>query len=171
MKILVFSDSHGSSAPLRAALEAHRDAEAAVFLGDGAAEAWDVLADYPHLARCILAGNCDSHIALAARGADLGEECVLDLGGKRFFCLHGHTRGVKMGMERALYRASEVEADGILFGHTHIALNEYAPDPACPSRRILLFNPGSVGRSLRHTYGVIHVVNGAISAGHGQASF
>ncbi len=170
MKILVFSDSHGCSAPLRTAIEAHRDAEAVIFLGDGAAEALDVLADYPSLARCILAGNCDSRLALAARGADLTEECVLDFGGKRFFCLHGHTRGVKMGMDRVLYRASELEADVILFGHTHIALNEYAPDPASPSRRILLFNPGSVGRSLTHTYGVIHVVNGAISAGHGRAS-
>ena len=169
MKILVFSDSHGHSAPMRAAIEAHKDAEAVVFLGDGAAEAWDILGDYPALARCILSGNCDSRLALAARGADTSEECVLDFGGKRFFCLHGHTRDVKWGMDRALYRASELQADVILFGHTHIALNEYAQDPAHPARKILLFNPGSVGKSLRHTYGVIHVLNGAISASHGQA--
>ncbi len=170
MKILVFSDSHGSSHPLRTALDAHRDAEAVVFLGDGAAEAWDVLADYPHLSRCILSGNCDSRLALAARGADCAEECVLDFGGKRFLCLHGHTRGVKMGMDRVLYRASEVQADVILFGHTHIPTSEYAPDPACPAKRILLFNPGSVGRGYGNPYGVIHVVNGAISAGHGKAA-
>ena len=169
MKILVFSDCHGFPQYIRRALIDHPDAEAAVFLGDGAVDAEAVFRAFPHLARCILPGNCDSSLSLFAHGLILPEEAVLDFGGKRFFCLHGHTRGAKSGYGRMVLRASEVEADAILFGHTHLPICEYTEDPGNLTRRILLFNPGSVGLSNNHTYGVIHVVNGVISAAHGKA--
>ena len=169
MKFLVFSDSHGSAHPIRKALFAHPDAEAAVFLGDGAGEAAEVFRDFPHLAHCILPGNCDSSVSLAAHGLNGAEETVLDFGGKRFFCLHGHTRGAKSGYGRMLLRASELQADAVLFGHTHIPVCETDTDPGDPARRILLFNPGSVGMGYSHPYGVIYVVNGVISAHHGKA--
>lgn len=169
MKILVFSDSHNTREPMRAAIAAHPDAEAVVFLGDGALDALHVLESYPALPRCILRGNCDSRLALSAAGAELGEETVLDFGGKRFFCLHGHTQNVKFGYARLLYRASELHADAVLFGHTHIPECDTVADPADPERNILFFNPGSVGVGVNPTYGVIHVVNGVISAGHGRA--
>ena len=169
MKILIFSDSHGAPSYIRTAMAAHRDAEAAVFLGDGAADAADVFADFPAVPHCILRGNCDSSLSLSARGLDAAEETVLDFGGLRFFCLHGHTRGAKSGCGRMLLRASELHADAVFFGHTHIPENDWAHDPADPSRRILFFNPGSIGMSYDHSYGVLHIVNGMISAGHGRA--
>ena len=169
MKILVFSDSHGAPSYIRAAMKAHRDADAAVFLGDGAADAASVFADFPAVPHCILRGNCDSALALRAHGLDAEEEVVLNFGGVRFLCLHGHTRGAKSGYGRMILRAAEVEADAVLFGHTHMPENDYTHSPADPSRRILLFNPGSVGLSYNHTYGVINIVGGMISAGHGRA--
>ena len=170
MKILVFSDSHGDSASLRRALAQHRGtADAVVFLGDGAADMASAILDAPEAARCILAGNCDSRYALAAAGIDAQSEAVLNFGGLRFLALHGHTRRVKYGYESLLMRASEVQADAVLFGHTHIPENEFVPDPMFPERRILLFNPGSIGMTLTHPYGVINVVNGEISADHGHA--
>ena len=169
MKILVFSDCHGLPAYIRGGMQAHPDADAAVFLGDGAADAVSVFREFPHVPHCALAGNCDSRLSLSAHGLDLAEEAVLDFGGRKFFCLHGHTRGAKSGYGRMLLRASEVGADAVLFGHTHLPVCEYEPDPAQLSRRILFFNPGSVGLSYDHTYGVIYVVNGGISAAHGKA--
>lgn len=168
MKILVFSDCHGCPGYIRAAMRVHPDCEAAVFLGDGASDAESVLAEFPNVARCVLSGNCDSKIALLAHGLAPVEETVLEFGGLRFFCLHGHTRGVKSGYERVLWRAAEVGADAVLFGHTHVPLCEYERNPGKPSQRILLFNPGSIGLSYHHPYGVIHVVGGVISAGHGH---
>lgn len=169
MKILVFSDCHGFPKYIRQALTDHPNADAAVFLGDGAVDADAVFREFPRVIPCVLPGNCDSSLSLSAHGLNLPDEAVLDFGGKKFFCLHGHTRGAKSGYGRMILRASEVQADVILFGHTHLPICEYAEDPGNLTRRILLFNPGSVGLSNNHTYGVIHVVNGVISAAHGKA--
>lgn len=167
MKILVFSDSHGRESYLRDALNAHPDADAAVFLGDGAADAADVFASYPALPHRILAGNCDSRLALSAAGIPAEAEALLNFGGLRFWALHGHTEHVKSGYDRLIARASEMKADAVLFGHTHIPENSFVQDALTPARRILLFNPGSIGLSFSHSYGVIHVVNAQISAAHG----
>lgn len=167
MKILVFSDSHGHAEYLTAALGAHPDADAAVFLGDGIPDAKAAFSARPQLSHCILAGNCDFRSALAPQGIPQETEALLDFGGLRFWALHGHTEHVKLGYDRLLARAAEKRADAILFGHTHIPENSFVQDPLLPSRKILLFNPGSIGLSFSHSYGVIHVYNGQISASHG----
>jgi len=168
-KILVFSDSHGRPDTLRTAIGAHSDADTVIFLGDGAADAIEVLDEFPHVGRCVLAGNCDSRHALSAFGEFLQSEAVLQIGDVRLFCLHGHTRHAKSGYGALLYAASEAEADAVLFGHTHIPENEYVPDPGNPARQILLFNPGSVGLSHFHTYGILTVEKKKITATHGRA--
>lgn len=167
MKILVFSDSHGHAEYLRAALAAHRTADAAVFLGDGASDAAAAFSDFPHIPHCILAGNCDSRLALSAAGIDAQQQALLNFGGLRFLALHGHTAHVKSGYGGLLRLASDSGADAVLFGHTHIPENSFIPAPSGLERRLLLFNPGSIGLSDSHSYGVIHVVDGQISAAHG----
>ena len=168
MKILVFSDSHGGAAYIREALAAHRGSTDIVyFLGDGIRDITDVLADFPEIPRVIVSGNCDSALALAACGTDAPAEDVRTVDGLRVLAMHGHTARVKWGYDPLIYRASEVQADIVLFGHTHIPENRFVNDPNGTARRILLFNPGSVGTGMTHSYGVIYVVGGQISADHG----
>lgn len=170
MKILVFSDSHGAPAYIRTALRQHGgEADALIFLGDGALDAAAVFGEYPDIPSYIVRGNCDSALRLAANSIDAPEEDVITLGGLRFLILHGHTAGAKSGYGQMLLLAQKHRADGILFGHTHMAESRSVPAPKDPEKRIFLFNPGSVGMSRDHSYGVIHIVNGQICAGHGFA--
>lgn len=170
MKILVFSDSHGAGHYIRSAIQSHHgQADALVFLGDGATEAHAVFREFPHIPSYILRGNCDSALRLSAEEIDASEEELLHLGGLRFLALHGHTVHVKSGYGWAVLSAAQKQADAVLFGHTHIPENRTVENPARPESRILLFNPGSIGMSREHSYGVIHIVDGKISAGHGHA--
>ena len=170
MKILVFSDSHGSPSYIRTALRQHGgQADALLFLGDGVLDAVTVFSEYPDILSYTVRGNCDSPLRLAAGGIDAPEEEVITLGGLRFLILHGHTAGAKSGYGQMLLLAQKHGVDGILFGHTHVPKSRSVPSPWDPEKNVFLFNPGSVGRSQNHSYGVIHIVNGQISAGHGSA--
>ena len=169
MKILVFSDSHGGVRPLRAALAAHRTADTAVFLGDGLRDFADAMADHPQMGQIAVPGNCDPAGLLSVLGLTDAAELLIDFGGRKFLLLHGHTARVKLGYDLLLAHAAARGADAVLFGHTHIPENTLAADPDHPSRRILLFNPGSVGRSLTHSYGIVTVEGGVISAVHASA--
>ncbi len=169
MKILVFSDSHGRTDGIRRAIETHRtDTDLIYFLGDGAGNIADVLADFPQIPAVILQGNCDSAIALTACGITPTEEDVRTVDGVRIIALHGHTVGVKYGMETLLCRASQENAAIALFGHTHEPYNHAERAAFGANERILFFNPGSVGKGSPCTYGVIYTVNGQISASHGE---
>ena len=170
MKILIFSDSHGAPSYIRTALRQHHgQADAVVFLGDGVLDASAVLGEYPDIPAYIVRGNCDSALRIRAEGIDAPEEDVITLGGLRFLILHGHTAGAKSGYGQMLLLAEKRGADGVLFGHTHMPESRFVPSPADPDKLLLLFNPGSVGMSQNHAYGVIHIVDGQISAGHGSA--
>ena len=151
-------------------LYTHRPAaDAVVFLGDGVLDAAAVWEEYPDIPAYMVRGNCDSALRLIANGIDAPEEDVITLGGLRFLILHGHTAGAKSGYGQMLLLAEKHRADGVLFGHTHMPESRSVPAPGDPDRRIFLFNPGSVGMSKDHSYGVIHIVDGLISAGHGSA--
>jgi putative phosphoesterase len=63
----------------------------------------------------------------------------MEIAGKRILLTHGHLYGVKKGLLNLYYRGKEVEADLVVFGHTHAWTLEKMED-------ILLFNPGSASR-------------------------
>lgn len=170
MKILVFSDSHGNTAAMRKALITHKDSTDLVyFLGDGIRDAAEVLAEFPEIPRVLLLGNCDGSLAAYSAGISPEREDLRTLDGIRILAMHGDAAQVKYGTERLLYRAEETGAHLALFGHTHTPMNTFAALPYAPDRRVLLFNPGSIGGSTR-SYGVLYVVGGQISADHGHVS-
>ncbi len=170
MKILVFSDSHGNTDAMREALLTHKGSTDLVyFLGDGIRDASLVLSEFPEIPRVLLLGNCDSPFAAYTAGVPAEREDLRTLDGVKILAMHGDAAGVKHGTERLLYRASEAGAHLALFGHTHTPLNTFAARPFDPERRVLLFNPGSIGGPA-HSYGVIYVVGGQISADHGHVS-
>ena len=129
MKLLVFSDSHGNPAYMQEMIARHRTADAVIFLGDGARDIEAMRVLYPETAFYSVRGNCDF-------GADLPDELVLDLGGARIFCMHGHNYNVKSDLYRAVCAARARKAGLLLFGHTHQPLEMYDDG-------LYILNPGS----------------------------
>lgn len=72
------------------------------------------------------------------------------LGDCRVLICHGHTCGVKTSLLTAGLKAEQDHLDAFLFGHTH--------KPLVDKRgRTLFLNPGTVGKGLRPTYGILTV--------------
>lgn len=91
-------------------------------------------------------GNCDY-------GSCDQPERLIELGGVRILMLHGHTRGVKSDVMRAVWAARECGAQVLLFGHTHRPLVDN--DGA-----LLVLNPGAAGDPLYPTCGILTIENG-----------
>lgn len=156
IKLLVFSDSHGRERNIEAAIEAHNGrADAFIFLGDGIIGAQSVFEKYPNVPHICVKGNCDPLFV------NEREEALIDMGGVKILCMHGHKYDVKSTLLWAGYRAKEQEAKLLLFGHTHGAIELRRDD-------IVYFNPGTVGRGYpKCTYGVIEIVGEHIVCSHG----
>ncbi len=155
-KILIFSDSHGREKNIDAAIEAHCGrADAFIFLGDGLIGANSVFEKYPNVPHISVKGNCDQ-LFINER-----EEAVIDIGGVKILCMHGHKYDVKSSLLWAGYRAKEVGASLLLFGHTHSKLELRRDD-------LIYFNPGTIGKGYPQcTYGVIEIVGDHIVCSHG----
>jgi putative phosphoesterase len=139
-KLLVFSDSHGHVKALEAVFNWAKDHIppndticAAACLGDGlsdlqrAADKTGFYCDWK-----IVSGNNDY-------GYQVPDAAVFNFDEHRFFMCHGHRHNLYGGYHSLLAAARNVDADIVLFGHSHIPLQEY-------DNGILLINPGSVGR-------------------------
>ena len=145
MKICVFSDSHGSPDNMLRAIELEKPA-LCFFLGDGERDLEPVRQRFPALAIHAVRGNCDLR-------SELPKFLCCAVGGLRVFAAHGHLYDVKHDPSLfGLLRAAE-GADLALFGHTHTALAERREGT-------VIFNPGSIGRSARPSYGVITIGEG-----------
>ena len=149
MKILVFSDSHGSTLFMRKALNMHRDAEVVFFLGDGLADVDTLAYMFPSVAWIAVRGNCD--YAPVFRGAEANDVEVITLGGFKIVATHGNHYYAKHGTGALKRLAREQGADIVLFGHTHEPHEEYVPDDEHP---FYLFNPGSAS-GYSPSFGVI----------------
>ena len=168
IKLLVVSDSHGRADILRELSARHKDAEAILFLGDGIKDI-DLIAPIPTRAVCAVRGNCDW---LSPFSYD--EERFLIFGNYHILMMHGHTRGVKSGLEAAIKYAYGRGADVLLFGHTHTPLEKYLPAGTdigglVTERPMYVFNPGSLGspRDGRASFGYIEICRNNILFSHG----
>lgn len=145
---LIFSDIHGDLDSARAVMERQIvPPDALLFLGDGIRDVEFLRSFYPYLNIIGICGNCD--IFSSARSDDYPDERVEDLCGFRVLMMHGHTRGVKGGVGSAIKRALELDADILLFGHTHVPTERCfsREELSCLSDRdrpLLIFNPGSI---------------------------
>ncbi len=174
MKLLVLSDSHGRVDRLRAVTERHRDADGLLFLGDGLRDL-DRLSELPpNLTPIAVRGNCDGFSVFASDGHVPTERMV---GFDRFliFMLHGHTGGVKHGIETAAEAAAGRGADLLLYGHTHVAHEAYWPagervGGITLQKPLWILNPGSLGepRDGAPSYGLITMQGGQLLLSHGR---
>lgn len=154
MKILVISDTHGDTRKAEEAIRKNREADLVIHLGDYIRDAEKLSGMFPDIPFEYIYGNCD----FMTNGSSA--EKILEVGGKRVFITHGHRYSVKWGYERLFRKAEELQADILLFGHTHI------PDMVEKEGRIIL-NPGSPSEpraESRESYAVIEISDGKASA-------
>ena len=129
MKIAVISDTHRIKKYIEISKKYIEDADVLIHLGDDSEDIKELTKDFRGEVYGVR-GNCD-YISTYPK------ERLLILGGKRIFITHGDVYGVKSSMMNIYYKGKELEADIVLFGHTHIPLiKEY--------ENILFMNPGSV---------------------------
>ncbi|CAM3750364.1 metallophosphoesterase [Mesobacillus zeae] len=125
-KILIVSDNHGSSEVLFGVKEKETEADLLIHCGDS-----ELTPDDPALKGfAAVKGNCDYF-------GDFPEELVLDHDGYRILVVHGHHYSVKNDLLKLAYRAEEVGANIVCFGHSHILGVEMIGST-------LFINPGSL---------------------------
>ena len=142
MKILVFSDTHGDTQKMYRAILSHSDAEVVIHCGDGENDVNYMKTAFPSKAFYNVKGNCDWC-------SDLPGVLELTLQGKKIFVSHGHLYNAKMGIMNLCYAAREKQSDILLYGHTHISMNEYDDG-------MYIMNPGSC-HGYGATYGIIDI--------------
>ncbi|MFD1850128.1 metallophosphoesterase family protein [Oceanobacillus bengalensis] len=124
-KVLIVSDSHGLTEEL-SAIKARHQISNLIHCGDSELDFnTDELEGFYKVR-----GNCDMDSMFP-------NEEVITIDGLTFFVTHGHLYNVKMNLMKLSYRAEEVGANVICFGHTHIAGAEKID-------RQLFINPGSI---------------------------
>lgn len=151
MRIAVISDTHRDPKTLEICKEYIKDFDCVIHLGDNTDDGEYITEDFSGSVY-IVKGNCDY-------GKKWPKDQVIDIEEIRILATHGDMYNVKMGMNNLYYRAREVEANLVLFGHTHVSsLEEY--------NGITFMNPGSISmpRSSKGGFiGVIELDNGKLS--------
>ena len=176
MTLLVLSDSHGRADRVAEAIRLVRP-DGILFCGDGLRDLTycddpDLLGSCPLWA---VAGNCDwmsSPLFLDGSALEPEDEELITLGKIRILLMHGHKYDVKSSLLRAVYRAAEVEADLLVFGHTHVPLELHLrPDDDRSdlpvTKPLTLLNPGSLG-DRNASFATVTIRNGQLLCGHGS---
>ncbi len=155
LRIIVFSDSHGSKSAVHKVYERNEDADLFIFLGDGEREfdyVSELYSDKKSLAVC---GNCD--MCSMKKGVD-----ITTAGGKKIVFLHGNAHDVKHTKETVKKLARDIGADIVLFGHTHQRYYEYCGG-------LFILNPGSISRprdGKLPSYAFIDITNAGVVCNH-----
>ena len=171
MKLLVLSDTHGRRDRVEAVLTLHSDARAVLFLGDGLRETVD-LCENKGLPLEAVRGNCDFFGFFGAN--PMPEEQILSFGAYTVLMMHGHTKDVKSGTERAVAYAAQRGADLLLYGHTHSPKETYLPAGTeiggmTLEKPLWVLNPGSLGNPNggAPSYGLIEIRGKDLLLSHG----
>ncbi len=166
VKLLVFSDSHGSFYEMKRVIASHPDVQHVLFLGDGLSDAEGLMlgGDMPSLIGVM--GNCDSFTS--PYGLLRRSEEVFTVEGYRLLLLHGHTASAKAGLGGLIAAGRRHGADLVLFGHTHIPQETYIGEEE--GGPLHLFNPGSIGHPAdgNKTYGLITLSPKGVLLSHGR---
>ncbi|WP_075619990.1 metallophosphoesterase [Paenisporosarcina indica] len=126
MRILVMSDTHGEYRCINQVRQYVGPVDAIFHCGDSELDAHhESLKD-----AFVVSGNCDWD-------SSFPNDVITEVAGSRIFMAHGHLFQVKSTMMPLSYRAQEVTADVVLFGHSHLMGAELVNDT-------LFVNPGSL---------------------------
>lgn len=151
MHIAVMSDTHRNKYMIDKACSYIKDADMVIHLGDNVEDVNEIKNKYNREIISVT-GNCDFMTENPLERIEI-------IAGKKFFITHGHEYGIRYDLNRLKYKAMEIKADIVLFGHTHIPF--IANDVG-----ILFINPGSVSLSRKgpNSMGFIDINDGKISA-------
>lgn len=128
MKVLVVSDSHGLKNELFQILnEQQQLVDLIVHCGDSELHK----SDFSNIKNIIIVGgNCDYDRNYAT-------EIIQQYNELNIFVTHGHLHNVKISLVKLTYRAEELRANLVCFGHSHVAT-------AFVENNVLYVNPGSI---------------------------
>lgn len=128
MKIVMVSDSHTDTQSLSLIRDRHlQEAQLFIHCGDS-----QLPAHHPALTGFLtVCGNCDFDRHL------LNDQLENLSPQDRLFMTHGHLYDVKYSLQRLYYKARELEANIVCYGHSHCIGAEMIDG-------ILFINPGSV---------------------------
>lgn len=149
MLIAVVSDTHRISKYINIAKNYIKEVDVLIHLGDNSEDIEELTKEFKGKVYGVR-GNCDFTNKYP-------KENLIELEDKKIFLTHGDLYGVKYGMNNIYYKAKEVNADIVLFGHTHEQLLIEEDD-------IIFMNPGSISLPrLRGRYiGYIELEDGKI---------
>lgn len=128
MLVSVISDTHRQIDGINEAIKAASDTKILFHLGDNIDDIKIISGSYKGKIVNVK-GNCDYSASVPGERIEVVE-------GKKIFLTHGHNYDVKYDLIRLKYRAIEVGADIVLFGHTHQSL-------ILQEQGIWFINPGS----------------------------
>ena len=169
MKIIVVADTHKDYKKYKAIVEKNIDADLFIHLGDGEHEFADVKNEFPEKNFIFVQGNCDfgSYKLLE----------VVEAQGYRILCVHGHEYNVQGGLDALISEAKAHNCTIALYGHTHMAHDEYIPaDPGKhDSKPLWILSPGSVSKprdSMLPSFGILDLTEKGVlfSVGRWSAS-
>lgn len=163
MKLLVFSDSHGSVEQMKSIVLQHRASLHYII------HAGDLLHDATVLRDFIRQKGMEDCkvVAVPGNGDYYGwnpavkSEAEIEISGKKVYVLHGHQRNIRVDYtwESPPHGGESLKKyDLVIFGHTHIPEEFYFG-------KAIFFNPGSISRprsSAGKTYGIITIEEGKI---------
>ena len=129
MLIAVISDTHRVNKYINAAKNYIKDADVLIHLGDNVEDVDEIAKEFKGQLY-VVKGNCYYSNKYPL-------EQVIEIMGKRIFITHGHLYSVKNNLNNIYYRARELEADIVLFGHTHTFMLE-------ETLGMTFMNPGSI---------------------------
>lgn len=157
MKIIVVSDSHTDVKSLKLIRERHlKEADLFIHCGDS-----QLMSDDKEIQGYLtVRGNCDfdKHYPLD-RVEKLNDQDTL-------FMTHGHYYDVKYSMQRLYYKALEVGASIVCYGHSHCIGAEM-------TEGILFLNPGSVvlpRNTKEKTYAIITIASDELDVAYLEVS-
>ena len=145
-RVLIVSDSHGSTEVLEGIEKLHgNDVDLMIHCGDSELSESDAaIVNFSSVK-----GNCDFY-------GHFPDEKVHLINGVRIFVTHGHLYSVKSTLVNLYYKAKELQADIVCFGHSHLLGAEMVDD-------VLFINPGSIrlprGRTEK-SYAILELENG-----------
>lgn len=149
MKILVFSDTHGSYEQAVEIINNTDRVDAVIHCGDMLYDCLEMKKEIPDsIPFYYVCGNNEFR-------SDVPTELSVVLGGKKVFITHGHLFGVRCGTDSLRKKINE-GFDIVLYGHTHQKHIEYYKDG-------IILNPGSMA-FFSGDYAVIEIENGAVRA-------
>lgn len=144
--IVVLSDTHGNISAIERIYQILKESDYIIHLGDYQS---DIMLFAREFGNKIISvkGNCDMG----------GGYEIIEIEGVKILITHGSDYGVKNGLTRLNFKAKEVGANVVFYGHTHISnIQEFDG--------VTFINPGAMKNFLNKSYCYAVAHNGKLTA-------